>query len=196
VLKEAFAPKQASSLPERVRARATGSRPGSAVDPVTTVNTEALRDWIEGVAAQVDTPSVDSTLAVEGRELIVTPSRRGVRVDVPATTEALTKGLTQGTKQVDLVVDYTEPKVTEDTIGKAILVRRSDRLLLLYNNGKVEKRYSVASGDRPDTPHRALVEDRPEEIHADMVEPRVGVGEGHAEDHRSGPRQPAGDPRA
>ncbi|MCE5204419.1 MAG: L,D-transpeptidase/peptidoglycan binding protein [Coriobacteriales bacterium] len=146
MLEEAFAPKQASSLPERVRARATGSRPGSAVDPVTTVDTEALRDWIEGVAAQVDTPSVDATLAVEGRELVVTPARRGIRVDVPATAEALTKALTQGTKQVELVVNYTEPKVTEDTIGKAILVRRSDRLLLLYNNGEVEKRYSVAVG--------------------------------------------------
>lgn len=143
---EAFAPKAEASLVERVRVRATQEDPGSNVDPKITVDSAALTTWIEDVAKQVDTAAVDASLTLDARELKVVPSRRGETVDVEAMTTSLTDALTKGVKTVDLTVTYAEPKVTEKNIGKAILVRRRDRKLYLYNNGKIEKTYSVAVG--------------------------------------------------
>ncbi|MHB1342596.1 MAG: L,D-transpeptidase family protein [Coriobacteriia bacterium] len=143
---DAFAPKAAASLIERVRTRATQGDPGGEIEPKITVDTAALTAWIEGVAAQVNTSAVDASLTVEARELKVIPSRRGQSVDTAAMAEVLTGALTTGVKAVELNVTYAEPKVTEKNIGKAILVRRSDRRLFLYNNGKIEKKYSVAVG--------------------------------------------------
>ncbi|MGB4593682.1 MAG: L,D-transpeptidase/peptidoglycan binding protein [Coriobacteriia bacterium] len=146
MIDEAFAPKADASLIERVRVRATRDDPGSDVQPKVTVDSAALGAWIEDVAKQVNTSAVDASLTLDARELKVMPSRRGETVDVEAMTASLTEALTGGIKTVELTVTYAEPKVTEKNIGKAILVRRSDRRLFLYNNGKIEKTYSVAVG--------------------------------------------------
>lgn len=143
---EAFQPKAESSLAARVRTRVTDAASGRAVSPRVVVDEAGLAAWIADVAAQVDTRAVDASLTVEARELVVLPARRGVSVDTSAAAGALSEALTSGVKTLELPVTYTEAKVTADNIGKAILVRRSDRRLFLYNNGKIEKKYRVAVG--------------------------------------------------
>jgi len=142
----AFAPKAASSLPVRVHDRLTGTARGHRVEPLLTVDEVALSAWVGAAAAAVDAPAVDATLTVESRTLRLTPSRPGVRLDRERTFAALLDALTEGDKQVIASVVPVEPEVTEDELGAAILVRRSDRRLMLYDNGTLRKTYRVAVG--------------------------------------------------
>lgn len=143
---QAFAPKTTASLPVRVYDRVSGTARGARVEPLLQVKNDALAAWLDAAAAAVDAPAVDATLTVKNRALHLTPSQAGTRLNRERTLETLVAALADGTKTVQATVDVVKPKVTEDDLGKAILVRRSDRRLMLYDNGSLEKTYRVAIG--------------------------------------------------
>lgn len=145
---EAFKPRASSSLAYRVKDRVLAT-PANVDAPVRiAVDEAALGTWLDTVASQVETVSSDATVTVEpGKNtLTVVPSRRGVTLDRAATLDGLTRALAAGEKQVALAVTYTEPAVSEDDLGPAIVVDLSERRLYLYVNGKLEKKYGVAVG--------------------------------------------------
>jgi lipoprotein-anchoring transpeptidase ErfK/SrfK len=143
---QAFAPKAASSLPVRVYDRLSGTARGAKVEPLLQVKEDALAAWLDAAAAAVDEPAVDATLTVEDRVLRLTPSQLGAELDRARTHDTLVAALADGTKTVAASMEVVRPKVTAADLGTAILVRRSDRRLMLYDNGSLEKTYSVAIG--------------------------------------------------
>lgn len=143
---KAFAPKAASSLPVRVYDRLSGTPRGAKVEPVLEVKKDTLAAWLDAAAAAVDKPAVDASLTVKNRTLRLTPSKPGAKLDRERTLETLVAALADGTKTVAATVETVKPKVTEADLGKAILVRRADRRLMLYDNGSLEKTYPVAIG--------------------------------------------------
>ena len=146
MIADAFQPKAAASLPERVRVRALTLANGVAVEPKVAIDDAILSAWLEDVASTVDTAPVDASMAVQGTTLKVTPSGRGEKVDRDAALAAVTAALQDGTKALVLPVAYIDPKVTEKDLGPTILVRRTQRKLWLYDQGKLVKTYSVAVG--------------------------------------------------
>ncbi len=142
----AFEPKAAASLTSRVTARVLDQTTGTEVKPAITVDAAKLDAWIATVASRVDTAPADATMTVAGTELKTSPARAGQTVDRTAAASAIKDALASGTKQVDLPVTTTDATVTEDDLGPAILVRRSQRKLYLYDHGKLVKTYSVAVG--------------------------------------------------
>ena len=143
---QAFAPKASSSLPVRVYDRLSGTARGARVEPLLEVKRDALAAWLDAAAAAVDTPAVDATLTVKDRALRLTPSRPGAKLNRERTLETLAAALADGAKNVAATVEVVRPKVSEADLGKAILVRRADRRLMLYDNGSLEKTYRVAVG--------------------------------------------------
>ncbi len=143
---DAFQPKAAASLPERLRARALAESTGGSVEPKVTIDETVLSAWLDDVASSVDTAPADAAMVVQGTSLKVTPSKKGERVDREAALTAITTALQDGTKELTLPVTYTDPKVAEKDLGSTILVRRSQRKLWLYDHGKLVKTYSIAVG--------------------------------------------------
>lgn len=146
MITDAFQPKAAASLPERVRVRALTVATGASVEPKVTIDEAVLDAWLDGVASTVDTAPADASMAVQGTSLKVIPSKRGERVDREAALSAITAALQDGTKELTLPAVYTDPKVAEKDLGPAILVRRSQRNLRLWDHGKLVKTYAVAVG--------------------------------------------------
>ena len=143
---EAFQPRASAPIVDRVMGRALAT-PIEVDAPVrVTVDEAGLGAWLDSVAAQVETSSVDATVTAKGHEIVVRKSRRGVTLDRQATLDALATALAAGEKQVGLMVTYQEPKVTEDDLGPAIIVDLSERRLYLYDGAELSKKYGVAVG--------------------------------------------------
>jgi lipoprotein-anchoring transpeptidase ErfK/SrfK len=143
---DAFQPKAAASLPERVRDRALTVATGASVAPKVTIDEAILAEWLDGIASTVDTVSVDATMAIQGTSLNVIPSRRGEHVDREAAITSIATALQEGTKQLTLPVVFTDPEIAEEDLSTAILVRRSQRKLWLYDHGALVKTYDIAVG--------------------------------------------------
>jgi lipoprotein-anchoring transpeptidase ErfK/SrfK len=142
----AFEPKATSPLPRRVADRMLGRLSGASADVSLSVDEAALEAWIANVADYVDSDPVDATMTVEVNRLVVEPAREGETVDRTATAESIRAALADGTKRVGVVVDRTEPAVTAEDLGPAILVDLSERRLYLYDAGDLAKTYGVAVG--------------------------------------------------
>jgi lipoprotein-anchoring transpeptidase ErfK/SrfK len=142
----AFEPKAAAALPYRVVDRVLGRPTGGDAGVAIALDEEKIARWLDEVAASVDTTPSDATMTVEADKIVVVPSRTGETVDRAATTAALEDALTRGDKALSLVVSYTEPTVTEENLGTAILVDVSERQLYLYDKGALVKNYGVAVG--------------------------------------------------
>lgn len=146
MVEAAFEPKAASILlyrvADRVLARPTGGNAGVALS----LDDAKIAAWLDEVAASVDTTPSDATMTVEADKMVVVPSRIGETVDRARTTSALEEALTAGVKSVELAVRYTDPAVTEESLGTAILVDISERRLYLYEKGALVKDYGVAVG--------------------------------------------------
>ena len=90
--------------------------------------------YLKSLAAQVDIPTIEASLHIEGLDVVVQPGQVGRRVDISATLatlEALTQSLMDG--EIPLVVDEDAP-VIMDVGEQAQIARRiiSDSLIVNY----------------------------------------------------------------
>lgn len=146
MIAEAFEPRLGSALPLRVADRVLARPSGADVGVELTLDRGKLDEWLLEVAGSVDTTPADATMTVEAGQIVVVPSRIGETVDREATARVLEEALVQGVKVVELPVTLAQPEVTEDDLGKAILVDISERKLYLYDKGELVKQYGVAVG--------------------------------------------------
>ncbi|MBC7265770.1 MAG: L,D-transpeptidase [Coriobacteriia bacterium] len=89
---------------------------------------------------------MDATLVVQARRLVAVPERPGFTIDPRRASDALAVALAAHETHVELPVERIEPRVTRDDLDTAILVRRADRRLFLYEDGRLVKEYRVAVG--------------------------------------------------
>jgi lipoprotein-anchoring transpeptidase ErfK/SrfK len=143
---EALRPRTEQLLARRVTDRALAAPIGVSLDVTPTIDGDALVTWLGDLASTIDTPALDASLTIEGRELSVIPSEPGLRVDRGTSLARLRDAVSTGAKRVWLDVETVEPTITEDNLGKAIVVTVGDRSLRLYDNGKLVKTYGVAVG--------------------------------------------------
>lgn len=110
------------------------------------IDRAALDAWVRDFAAHVGAPAADATMVVQGRELVAVPERPGISIDPRRAADALAVALMSGQERVELPIQRIEPAVAVEDLGPAILVRRADRRLLLYDDGRLVKVYRVAVG--------------------------------------------------
>lgn len=146
MVEDAFRPRAAAFITDRVVDRALDRPVGGVTEVALSIDEQALAAWLDGVAAQVETTATDATLTVDVNRLVLVRSSRGVDVDHAATLASLREALAAGTKSVPLAVTFTEPALTEQDLGPAIVVDISERRLYLYEHGVLAKEYGVAVG--------------------------------------------------
>ncbi len=146
MLDQAYDPLTGTTLAERAYRKITGQPLTVEVEPVLSVEGEPLSAWVEEVASQVDTPSVDATMTLVNGAVVVQSSSVGYKTKVEEAVTELTEALLEGKKEVELPVEVIEPEHTEETMGKTIVVDLSERRLYLYEGTDVIKTYGVAIG--------------------------------------------------
>jgi len=94
--------------------------------------------YIKGIAAQVDTPTIEASLGIDGTEVVVNPGQIGRRLDIPAVMALLeTQVATLLDGEINLVIDEAPPVILDVTeqaeIAKQIL---SEPLVLRIPDAK------------------------------------------------------------
>jgi lipoprotein-anchoring transpeptidase ErfK/SrfK len=143
--------KAEAGLAKRLAARVSKERYGASLPLQIRIDRAGLDAWAAELAARVGTPAVDATLVVQARQLVAVPERPGLSIEPRRAADALAAAIAAGATSVELPVERIEPRVTRDDLGTAILVRRADRRLFLYEDGRLVKVYRVAVG-APDFP--------------------------------------------
>jgi lipoprotein-anchoring transpeptidase ErfK/SrfK len=152
MIDQAFQPRRESSFASRLRHEFGRVPFTTEIEPAYSVDASAVAAWVRSVAGQVDTPAADATVTVASGVVTITPSALGrstsINGSVAAIREAFSsdKALSQGDRSVTLVVDKLKPAVTEEDLGKTIVVDLSLRRIWLYDGAKVEKVYRCAIG--------------------------------------------------
>jgi lipoprotein-anchoring transpeptidase ErfK/SrfK len=107
-----------------------------------------IETFVSTVARKVRTSGVDAGYALDGDTLDVTPSQAGHALKADAAAALLTAAVRTGAPSVRFAMASVPPDVTEDEVGKAILVNVSKNMLYLYDDLKVIRRYPVATAMR------------------------------------------------
>lgn len=105
-----------------------------------------LEDFLREMKASIDRDPVDAAIKLQGNKLIFQRSRHGWKFDIDEARELILQALRSTERVVSLHIEDTPPNVTDDQVGKVIVVDKSRHLLTLYNNMQVEKQYPIACG--------------------------------------------------
>jgi len=134
-------------------AYAATTTPTFEIAPRYAVSTVAIRSWVQSTVGRYEKQPVNSVRAVVKRRLVVTKSAPGMLVDRTAAVDAISRRLLAAASaagaaqpRARLTLAPVQPKVTEKTIGKAILVVLGERKLYLYNGAPVERTFGCAIG--------------------------------------------------
>ncbi|HEY3317566.1 MAG TPA: L,D-transpeptidase family protein [Coriobacteriia bacterium] len=142
----ALAPRERTTLLERVYRRATDAAPGIAMPAEVKLDADGLRAWVARTAKGVYQRPTDSKLSVNGDGLAISKSEAGWRLDENAASVMLRKALTSAERELDLPVLPVKPRVTESSFGRTILVRLGERRLYLLDGTRRVKDYPIAVG--------------------------------------------------
>ncbi|WP_287154747.1 L,D-transpeptidase/peptidoglycan binding protein [Candidatus Solincola tengchongensis] len=105
-----------------------------------------LDEFLSELESTVDRPPLDAEIRLEGKRLIFQRSRDGWDLDANLARESILKALASPDRVVRLQIEVTKPQVSDDQVGKVIVVDKTNHRLTLYNNMEVERQYPVAVG--------------------------------------------------
>jgi lipoprotein-anchoring transpeptidase ErfK/SrfK len=138
----------------------TGARKARTIAVPVDVNPRAVRSFVGSIHAAVARRAVDASYDLHVTSVTVTPSQPGRRL---AGREDLVRRIVAALKRPDGRRDFTahtatvQPKVTTDGIWDAqpvaVTVSKHDKMVRVFDRGKLVKRYHVAVGmDKYPTP--------------------------------------------
>ncbi|MDP9069415.1 MAG: L,D-transpeptidase/peptidoglycan binding protein [Actinomycetota bacterium] len=107
---------------------------------------QGARGFLEGIAETVDKEPVDASIDYSSGWVEITRSKIGHEVQVERAHRALMQALRTDTDEVALPVEEVEPKVTEDAFDQILLVRIGENKLYLYEDGAIQREWTVATG--------------------------------------------------
>jgi vancomycin resistance protein YoaR len=97
---------------------------GVALSPLLVYDQRAAYRYLEGLAAQVDKPTIEATLAINGMDVVVQPGQVGREVDIPATLAPLEAQLRSLEDGLVPVVMVEIPPVILDASAQAEIARK------------------------------------------------------------------------
>ncbi|MEJ5186479.1 MAG: L,D-transpeptidase/peptidoglycan binding protein [Candidatus Geothermincolales bacterium] len=131
---------------ERWLKRASLSGLGRDIPLVVRYDEGKLESFLSSLKSSIDCEPVDARIGLEGKKLLYRRSREGRRLDREEAWRRIVETLSSTERVVDLPIEVTPPKVTDEQVGKVIVVDKSRFTLTLYENMEVVKRYPVAVG--------------------------------------------------
>ncbi len=130
-------------------AKALTVPPNTALGLRAGVDKATVQAFVAKLAARLDRKPVDSRLFLRNFKPVVSPSVPGLRIEQGAAVFALGDELERGTRTpIALPVATLVPKVSEQTIGPVIVIRRASNLLTLYDGSRIVRRFAVATGQK------------------------------------------------
>lgn len=102
--------------------------------------------FVKRLKRYVDRPGVDARQLLVGKRIMITPAQSRRDLNLGVTRKLIRDALPKGVRRLTPMVKETQPKLTRDSYGKAMVVVKSERRLYLYDKDKLEKEYPVAIG--------------------------------------------------
>lgn len=143
---KALAPQRRTTVLQRVYYRVTNAEAGIAVPAEVRIDVKGLRSWAARTGKAVNERPADSKLSVAGDGLRISKSKVGWRLDEAASVSAVQGALTGGQRMVKLPMKQVQPRVTERSFARTLLVRLGERRLYLFNQARRVKSYPIAVG--------------------------------------------------
>ena len=112
---------------------------------------QGARGFIDGAAAALDRDPVDATVDYSSGWLEFVDAKEGRKVLKDKSLRSLMRSLRRGRGSAVLSVKETQPAVTEHEWKQVLLLRIGENKLYLYEDGKIVRTYTVATG-QPEYP--------------------------------------------
>lgn len=142
----AFDAARSASFTERAQMRLFGDTLDFERDIAITYPRQGVRGFIRGIAATLDRDARDARIDYSTGWVEIVPERDGRKVITKKSRRSLMKALHSGAAEVDLTVRTLEPKTTTKDFDQVILVRIGENKLYLYEDGKIVRSWTVATG--------------------------------------------------
>jgi lipoprotein-anchoring transpeptidase ErfK/SrfK len=127
--------------------RALVARPRAAIHLVVKVNGAKVRSYVARVGSFLARPPENSTLRLKSFQPFLTRSRPGVEVKRRAMTKAIVRALARNERDpLPFAARVVEPRVTQESFGPVIVIRRSSNQLFLYRAARLWRQFGVATG--------------------------------------------------
>jgi len=152
MINAAYSPRRTATLAARLNSQLAGEPLPADIEPVYSVDANAIATWVAQAAVQVDRKPVNATRKIVKYAFKVTPSIPGATVNqadaVARISETLSAAaaLSAASRVVTMPIAYAVPKVVESSFKKAIIVSLSQCKIRLYDGAKLVKTYRCAPG--------------------------------------------------
>jgi lipoprotein-anchoring transpeptidase ErfK/SrfK len=145
-LDQAMSVSDSFGWPSRLYHRVLDKPVERSIDLDVTYTDGVVASFVESVADQVARSPRDAYLDFVDGKLVKQHSREGQKLKVGVSTDALQAAVRGTGTSVDLPLKAVPPAVSDQAIGKTIIIRVSQNRLYLYSGLKLEKSYPVATG--------------------------------------------------
>jgi lipoprotein-anchoring transpeptidase ErfK/SrfK len=123
------------------------ARAGASVPLKVKLRHSRVEGWLRSLGKELRHEAVDARLVLRGSTPVAIEAKPGRRLKELAAQRAITLALkTHERTPVRLPFEELKPKVTADTLGPLIVIRRGSNRLLLYQGLKLKRIFHVATG--------------------------------------------------
>ena len=128
--------------------RARFSRPGANVPLHVWVSRPRIRGFVDSVAAEVDRAPVSAEIVLKGASIRAKPSKPGRRLNRVVAARAIRVALKSNVRRpIRLGFLPLRPRISENSLGPAIVIMRSSNRLRLYVNTRLRRTFGIATGE-------------------------------------------------
>jgi hypothetical protein len=105
-----------------------------------------LGRYLAGLAGETDKEPVDASLTLNHFTPVVHSSKPGRRLKQVIALQRLSLAIRKHERSFALPYQELRPTVTEDDLGKAIVIKRDSKMLLFYDGTKLKRSFRIATG--------------------------------------------------
>jgi lipoprotein-anchoring transpeptidase ErfK/SrfK len=128
--------------------RARFSRPGASVPLHVWVSRPRIRGFVESVGSEVDRTPISAKIVLKGATIRAKPSKPGRRLNRVDAARTIRVALKSNLRRpVELEFLPVKPKISESSLGPAIVIMRGSNRLRLYQNARLVRTFGVATGE-------------------------------------------------
>lgn len=142
----AFDAARSASFIERAQMSVLGDTLDFEREIAITYPRQGVRGFIRGIAATLDRDARDAHIDYSTGWVEIVPERDGRKVVAKKSRRSLMRALHSGDTDVDLAVRTIEPKATTKDFDQVILVRIGENKVYLYEDGEIQRSWTVATG--------------------------------------------------
>jgi lipoprotein-anchoring transpeptidase ErfK/SrfK len=121
--------------------------PGFAVPLKIDVKTSRLERYLADLAETTDREPVDASLTLRGFRPVARKSKPGLRLKQVIAFQRLSLAIRKHERgPFELPYEELRPAVTEDDLGRVIVIKRESKTLLYFNGTKLKRSFRIATG--------------------------------------------------